>query len=63
MQPDREDAERDDAAVEVAAHGFFCAVCARASPVVFFDDVELEYPPDGPVVFFAVLVQWWHFWP
>ncbi len=42
---------------------FFAPSRARASPVVFFDDVELEYPPDGPVVFFAVLVQWWHFWP
>ena len=28
MQPDREDAERDDAAVEVAAH-FFCEPFAR----------------------------------
>ena len=29
VQPDREHAERDDAGVEVAAHGFFCAVsCA-----------------------------------
>ena len=29
MQPDREDAERDDAAVEVAAHLFFCEPFAR----------------------------------
>ena len=29
VQPDREDAERDDAAVEVAAHFFFCEPFAR----------------------------------
>ena len=32
MQPDREDAERDDAAVEVAAHLFFCEPFARLAP-------------------------------
>ena len=41
MQPDREDAERDDAAVEVAAHFFLrafrAAVCCRrcAQDLVF----------------------------
>ena len=32
VQPDREDAERDDAGVEVAAHPFFCEPCARLAP-------------------------------
>ena len=32
VQPDREDAERDDAAVEVAAH-FFCEPFARLPPL------------------------------
>ena len=40
MQPDREDAERDDAAVEVAAHVFL----TYPRRTFLFDDVELEYP-------------------
>ena len=32
MQPDRENAECDDAAVEVAAHLFFCEPFARLAP-------------------------------
>ena len=38
VQPDREDAERDDAGVEVAAH-FFLTYPRRTFS---FDDVELE---------------------
>ena len=34
MQPDREDAERDDAAVEVAAHVFFVSLSRGASAAV-----------------------------
>ena len=38
VQPDREDAERDDAGVEVAAHFFFTYPRRTFS----FDDIELE---------------------
>ena len=34
MQPDREDTERDDAAVEVAAHLFFVSLSRGASAAV-----------------------------
>ena len=34
MQPDREDAERDDAAVEVAAHLFFASLSRGTSAAV-----------------------------
>ena len=34
MQPDREDAERDDAAVEVAAHLFFVSLSRGTSAAV-----------------------------
>ena len=33
VQPDREHAERDDAAVEVAAHVFFCEPSVRLPPL------------------------------
>ena len=41
VQPDREHAEHDDAAVEVAAHVFFCC----ATPVVAF--LALALPSDA----------------